>query len=65
MSKKQKNFNISSSQYDQSHAAEYLIIRNDLIRLVVLNTIFLVGMLALYYTNSRSHYLEQWFKFLF
>ncbi len=48
-----------------SHAAEYRGIRNDLIRVVVLNVIFLAAVLAVYYTDRNSHYLEQIYNRLF
>lgn len=40
---------------------EYQIVRHDLVRVIILNIIYLVGVLALYYTNSQSHFLEKWF----
>lgn len=42
--------------------SEYRIIKHDLIRVVIVNIIFLGGVLALYYTNMNSHYLERWFS---
>jgi hypothetical protein len=44
-----------------SHAAEYRVIKHVLIKVVVLNALFLAGVLTLYYTNLNSHYLERWF----
>ena len=40
--------------------AEYKIIKRDLLRVVILNIIILGGMLVLYYTNLKAHYLEHW-----
>ena len=48
-----------------AHAAEYRTIRNDLIRVIVLNLIFLVGVLAVYYTNRSSGYLQRIFEQIF
>jgi hypothetical protein len=43
------------------HAEEYQVIRHDLLKVVILNAVFLAGVLTLYYTNLHSHYLERWF----
>jgi len=63
------NHQENSSGYQHNsysaHAAEYRIIRSDLIRLIVLNVIYLGAILALYYTNNQHHYLERWFEKLF
>ena len=48
-----------------AHAAEYRIIRADMIRLVVLNVLMLVAVLVVYYTNRSSGYLERLFEQLF
>jgi len=42
-------------------SAEYRIIKFDLIRVMVMNLVFLAAVLALYYTNLHSGYLERWF----
>jgi len=48
-----------------SHEAEYQIIRKDLIRVLMLNALYLIAILALYFSDQKTHYLEQWFsKFL-
>jgi hypothetical protein len=47
------------------HAAEYRIIRNDLIRVAVVNLIFLAAVLIVYFTNRQSNYLEQIYSRLF
>lgn len=44
---------------------EYRVISKDLIRVIVLNVIYLAGLLAVYYTNNQQHYLEHWFGKLF
>ena len=48
-----------------SHAAEYRIIRNDMIRLIALNGVMLAAVIVLYYTNRSSGYLERLFEKLF
>ena len=48
-----------------SHDAEYFVIRHDLLRVLILNVVYLVAILALYFTNLKSHYLEAWFSKLF
>ncbi len=47
------------------HAAEYRIIKHDLIRVVILNLVYLAAVLALYYTNLKSGYLETLFTKIF
>lgn len=44
------------------HAAEYAIVRHDLLRVVVLNVVYLAVILTLYFTDQKSHYLEHWFS---
>ena len=46
----------------EAHAQEYKVIKHDLIKVVILNALFLAGVLTLYYTNLNSHYLEKWFS---
>jgi hypothetical protein len=70
MSKKNRNKFGSSSPAPAAPAspaqlAEYKIIRHDLIRVVIMNVIFFGLMLALYYTNQQSQYLERWFSRFF
>jgi len=45
-----------------SHDAEYAIIRKDLVRVLILNAIYLAAILALYFTNQKTQYLEHWFS---
>jgi hypothetical protein len=52
------------SQSEQ-HAAEYKIIRSDLIRVVIVNALFLAAVLVLYFTNRNSNYLERFYQNLF
>lgn len=44
---------------------EYSIIQRDLLRVIILNVLYLAGILILYYTNKNTHYLEQWFNNVF
>lgn len=44
-----------------SHEAEYSIIKFDLIRVVVLNVVYLAVILGLYYANQSSGFLDKWF----
>lgn len=54
-----------SSDVSVQHAEEYGIIRKDLIRLAVLNLLMLGAVIALFYTNKSSGYLERIFEKLF
>ncbi len=65
MSKKHKKFNQGgtiAAQGAGSHDGEYGIIQHDLIKVLILNALYLAGVLALYFTNQKSHYLEAWFS---
>ncbi len=64
MSKKHRRFfNQGSTQaVGLSHDMEYKIIRTDLLKVLVLNVIFLAAVLTVYYTNQQQHYLEQLFN---
>lgn len=69
MSKKHKKFrqqNYTNPAFASGdHAAEYKIIKGDLLKVLVVNVIFLAGVLTLYFTNLNSHYLETLFdKFI-
>jgi hypothetical protein len=44
-----------------AQVAEYRIIKHDLLRVVILNALFLAAVLTLYYTNLHSQYLERFF----
>lgn len=39
---------------------EYQVIKHDLVRVVVINLMYLLAILAVYYTNAQSRYLEKW-----
>jgi len=47
------------------HEREYKTIKSDLIRLGILNAIYLAALLALYFANQKSHFLDQWMASLF
>ncbi len=47
------------------HVAEYRIIRNDLIRVLVVNLTFLAAILVLYFSNLHNNYLERFYNSLF
>lgn len=44
-----------------SQTAEYRVIKFDLIKVLILNLVYLVVILALYYGNQRDHFLDNWF----
>lgn len=48
-----------------AHADEYKIITRDLLRLIILNGVMLGAVLALYFANRDSLFLERWFQNLF
>lgn len=68
MSKKHKNrlvYSVEQTPATFGISEEYSIIQRDLLRVVILNALYLTGILALYYTNLRTHYLEHWFSTIF
>lgn len=42
-------------------AAEHLVIKHDLWKVLVLNLVYLAGLLALFFANQRNHFLDTWF----
>jgi hypothetical protein len=64
MSKKHNktNQNQTAEYAVSTHTAEYRIIKHDLVKVVVLNSIYLAAVLAIYYSNLRAGYLEHWFS---
>ena len=44
------------------HAAEYKVIKWDLVRLLVFNVVILAAVLALYYYNKDSQVLQELFS---
>lgn len=55
----------TSTHQNFEHAEEYKIIKHDLVRVLLLNLAYLGGILALYYANRNSLFLERWFSRLF
>ncbi len=43
------------------HALEYKIIKHDLIRVIILNLLYLAGVLFLYRYDQKTHFLQHWF----
>lgn len=62
MSKNHQKQGSGSAHLAEIHAGEYQIIKHDLVKVVVLNLIYLAAILALFFTNSKTHYLENWFS---
>jgi len=58
MSKKQ--FSEKTPSLSSAHAAEYKIIAHDLVKVIILNSIYLAAVLALFYAERSSHILERW-----
>jgi len=44
-----------------SHESEYRIIKFDLIKVIILNVVYLAIILGLYYGNQRTGFLDNWF----
>lgn len=68
MGKKDKNKGNTTSHFSAqsfSQEAEHVVIKHDMLKVIVLNFVYLVGLLAVYYTNKDSHYLEKFFGKLF
>lgn len=63
MSKKnrrQSSAPVSAPTASNDLTVEYRIIKWDLVRVLILNLVFLAAVLALYYTNKNSGFLEHW-----
>lgn len=63
--KKHSQGNNAESVHSAAEAAEYKIIGHDLSRVLILNAVYLAGLLVIYYTNQSSHYLEHFFSRIF
>jgi len=63
MSKKHKrsDYQIPQAGTGMSHEAEYRIVKFDLLKVVILNAVYLAAILSLYYGNLHSHFLDNWF----
>lgn len=42
------------------HAKEYALVKADLFKILLVNVLFLVGLVVLYKANSQSMFLEAW-----
>jgi hypothetical protein len=60
-----KHHNHSEYSVSRDHAAEYSIIKHDLLKVVILNAVYLAAILALFYSNKQSGFLEDWFSKIF
>lgn len=40
---------------------EYELIKKDLYKVLILNALYLAAILVLYFTDQKSHYLQNWF----
>lgn len=49
------------SAVESPHSQEYKIIKRDLIKLLILNSFYLALLLALYFINQKSQFLDNWF----
>ena len=64
MSKKNKKLSATpDAGYNagMGHEAEYRIIKLDLVKVVILNAVYLAVILFLYFGNQRSHFVDNWF----
>ena len=63
MSKKHKHgeYHIPQATAGISHEAEYRIIKFDLLKVVILNAVYLAIILSLYFANQSSHVVDKWF----
>ncbi len=59
MSKKHRHE--TSAVVPVSDQAEYRIIRGDLVKVLVLNVVYLAVILVLYYANNRNGAVDRWF----
>lgn len=48
-----------------SHEAEYQDIKKDLVRVVLLNSLILIAILVIYYTDKNSGYLQRFYEQIF
>ena len=62
MSKNGKSQPAQNSLTGPGQAAEYSIIKADLIKVLVLNFFYLIIFLVLYFSNQKSHFLDIWFS---
>lgn len=56
---------MSKNHQNHAHTEEYAVIKHDLIKVIILNSVYLVGVLVLYYFNRQNGFLENWFAKVF
>lgn len=61
MSKNRNSQSQPSFSTPALQAAEHVIIKHDLLKVVILNVVYLAGLLVLFSLNQKSHFLEAWF----
>lgn len=49
----------------QAHAEEYRNISRDLIKVIIINGLFLAAIFVLYYINKTQPFLDSWYSKLF
>ena len=60
MSHKHKEQPFSGQPQLVGQVAEHQVIKHDLVRVIILNAVYLAGILILYYTNKQHPYLDAW-----
>lgn len=68
MGKKDKNKGATTSHFSAqsfTQEAEQKVIKHDMIRVIMLNALYLAILLGVFYTNKNTHYLENFFGKLF
>ncbi|MBL8029702.1 MAG: hypothetical protein JNN11_00425 [Candidatus Doudnabacteria bacterium] len=60
-----KNTSQSFKAAGSEHVAEYGVIKHDLVKVVILNAVYLAAIVALYLSNKQSGFLEKWFAKVF
>ncbi|MCL5774640.1 MAG: hypothetical protein M1333_00345 [Patescibacteria group bacterium] len=61
MSKNRNSSTQKTISTTELQTAEHLVIKHDLWKVLILNLVYLAGLMALYFANQRSHFLETWF----
>ena len=56
---------LKDSSVYAAHQDEYKNISSDLIKVVIVNGLFLVGVLVLYFINKSNPFLDSWYNWLF
>ena len=61
MSKNRNSSTQKTINTTELQTAEHLVIKHDLWKVLILNLVYLAGLMALYFANQQSHFLETWF----